>query len=196
MVTTGKSYLDVRQALDDLNISEEMAADIGLTVYKVAMAWPLEREGIRQFAQGLEEIVVVEEKRALIENQLKEQLYNWHPDVRPRVVGKFDEEAREMLPSYNELSPARIAVVIGRRLLKFFDHEGIRRRVEFLTARRTPRRGRPWSSASRSSAPAARTTPPPWCPRAAARWPASAATTWRPGWTAGRRPSPRWAAKA
>ncbi|UEM22228.1 indolepyruvate ferredoxin oxidoreductase family protein [Skermanella mucosa] len=132
VVTTGKSYLDVRQALDDLNISEEMAADIGLTVYKVAMAWPLEREGIRQFAQGLEEIVVVEEKRALIENQLKEQLYNWHPDVRPRVVGKFDEEAREMLPSYNELSPARIAVVIGRRLLKFFDHEGIRRRVEFL----------------------------------------------------------------
>ncbi|WP_158044204.1 indolepyruvate ferredoxin oxidoreductase family protein [Skermanella pratensis] len=132
VVTTGKSYLDVRQALDDLNISEEMAADIGLTVYKVAMAWPLEREGIRQFAQGLEEILVVEEKRALIENQLKEQLYNWHPDVRPRVVGKFDEEVRELLPSYNELSPARIAVVIGRRLLKFFDHEGIRRRVEFL----------------------------------------------------------------
>ena len=132
VVTTGKSYLDVRQALDDLEISEEMAADIGLTVYKVAMTWPLEREGIRRFAQGLEEIVVVEEKRALIENQLKEQLYNWDPDVRPRVIGKFDEEARELLPAYNELSPARIAVTIGRRLLKFFDHEGIRRRVEFL----------------------------------------------------------------
>ena len=132
VVTTGKSYLDVRQALDDLEISEEMAADIGLTVYKVAMTWPLEREGIRRFAQGLEEIVVVEEKRALIENQLKEQLYNWDPDVRPRVVGKFDEDAREMLPAYNELSPARIAVTIGRRLLKFFDHEGIRRRVDFL----------------------------------------------------------------
>ena len=109
-----------------------MAADIGLTVYKVAMTWPLEREGIRRFAQGLEEIVVVEEKRALIENQLKEQLYNWDPDVRPRVIGKFDEEAHELLPAYNELSPARIAVTIGRRLLKFFDHEGIRRRVEFL----------------------------------------------------------------
>src|SRR3954451_14197857 len=132
VVTTGKSYLDVRQALDDLEISEEMAADIGLTVYKVAMTWPLEREGIRRFAQGLEEIVVVEEKRAVIENQLKEQLYNWDPDVRPRVIGKFDEEAHELLPAYTELSPARIAVTIGRRLLKFFDHEGIRRRVEFL----------------------------------------------------------------
>jgi indolepyruvate ferredoxin oxidoreductase len=132
VVTTGKSYLDVRQALDDLEVSEEMAADLGLTVYKVAMTWPLEREGIRRFAQGLEEIVVVEEKRAVIENQLKEQLYNWHPDVRPRVIGKFDEEAHELLPAYNELSPARIAVTIGRRLLKFADHEGIRRRVEFL----------------------------------------------------------------
>ncbi|HSK42001.1 MAG TPA: indolepyruvate ferredoxin oxidoreductase family protein [Arenibaculum sp.] len=132
IVTTGKSYLDVRQALDDLGIGEEMAADLGLTVYKVAMPWPLEREGVRHFAEGLEEIVVVEEKRAVIENQLKEQLYNWHPDVRPRVVGKFDEQAREMLPAYSELSPARIAVEIGRRLLRFVDHEGIRARVEFL----------------------------------------------------------------
>ena len=132
VVTTGKSYLDVRQALDDLGISEEMAADLGLTVYKVAMPWPLEREGVRHFAEGLEEIVVVEEKRAVIENQLKEQLYNWRPEVRPRVVGKFDENTSEMLPSYNELSPARIAVAIGRRLLRFHDHEGIRQRVEFL----------------------------------------------------------------
>ncbi len=132
IVTTGKSYLDVRQALEDLRISEEMAADLGLTVYKVGMPWPLEREGVRHFAEGLEEIVVIEEKRAVIENQLKEQLYNWHSDVRPRVIGKFDEQAGELLPSYNELSPARIAVVIGRRLLRFFEHEGIRARVEFL----------------------------------------------------------------
>jgi indolepyruvate ferredoxin oxidoreductase len=132
IVTTGKSYLDVRQALEDLRISEEMAADLGLTVYKVGMPWPLEREGVRHFAEGLEEILVIEEKRAVIENQLKEQLYNWHSDVRPRVIGKFDEQAGELLPSYNELSPARIAVVIGRRLLRFFEHEGIRARVEFL----------------------------------------------------------------
>ncbi|HXQ66390.1 MAG TPA: indolepyruvate ferredoxin oxidoreductase family protein, partial [Alphaproteobacteria bacterium] len=82
IVTTGKSYLDVRQALDDLGIDEAHAAEIGLSLYKVAMSWPLEREGMRRFAEGLEEILVVEEKRALIENQLKEQLYNWRADVR------------------------------------------------------------------------------------------------------------------
>src|SRR5690606_3243882 len=70
IVTCGKSYLDVRQALDDLGIDEAHAAEIGLTVYKVGMTWPLEREGMRRFAEGLEEILVVEEKRALIENQL------------------------------------------------------------------------------------------------------------------------------
>ena len=82
IVTAGKSYLDVRQALDDLGISSEYAESIGLSIYKVGMTWPLEREGIRKFAEGLEEILVVEEKRALIENQLKEQLYNWRADVR------------------------------------------------------------------------------------------------------------------
>ena len=91
IVTAGKSYLDVRQALDDLGIDEKLAAEIGLAVYKVAMTWPLEREGVRHFAEGLEEILVIEEKRAVIENQLKEQLYNWREDVRPRVIGKFDE---------------------------------------------------------------------------------------------------------
>ncbi|WP_298373758.1 indolepyruvate ferredoxin oxidoreductase family protein [Azospirillum sp.] len=134
VVTTGKSYLDVRQALDELGITEEMAADWGITVYKVGMPWPLERDGVRHFAEGLEEIVVVEEKRAVIENQLKEQLYNWNPDVRPKVVGKFDEAGEWILPSAGELSPAQIAVVIGRRLQRFIDNENLARRIAFLDA--------------------------------------------------------------
>ncbi|BAI72396.1 indolepyruvate ferredoxin oxidoreductase, alpha subunit [Azospirillum sp. B510] len=134
IVTTGKSYLDVRQAFDELGIGEEMAADWGITVYKVGMPWPLERDGVRHFAEGLEEIVVVEEKRAVIENQLKEQLYNWHPDVRPKVVGKFDEQGEWILPSAGELSPAQIAVVIGRRLQRFIDNENLARRIAFLDA--------------------------------------------------------------
>src|SRR3546814_6513897 len=80
------------------------------------MSWPLEREGVRRFAEGQEEILVVEEKRALIENQLKEQLYDWRPDVRPRVVGKFDETGAWILPSAGELPPARIAADIAGRL--------------------------------------------------------------------------------
>jgi len=116
IVTTGKSYLDVRQALDDLGIDEKMAADIGLRVFKVGMPWPLEREAVRHFAEGLEEVLVVEEKRAFIENQLKEQLYNWRADVRPTVVGKFDEKGKWLLPAHGELSPSGIARVIVERL--------------------------------------------------------------------------------
>ena len=58
------------------------------------MPWPLEPEGVRHFAEGLEEILVVEEKRQIVEYQMKEQLYNWRDDVRPRVVGKFDDKRR------------------------------------------------------------------------------------------------------
>ncbi len=135
IVTTGKSYLDVRQALDDLGITEAMAADVGICVYKVAMTWPLEREGMRQFAEGLEEILVVEEKRALIENQLKEQLYNWREDVRPRVLGKFDEDGEWALPSAGELTPAQIARVIAKRLSRWHTSETIERRLAFLEAK-------------------------------------------------------------
>ncbi|HJS33023.1 MAG TPA: indolepyruvate ferredoxin oxidoreductase family protein, partial [Alphaproteobacteria bacterium] len=116
IVTHGKSYLDVRQALDDLGIDEKLAAEIGIRLYKVAMTWPLEREGARHFAEGLQEVLVVEEKRAIIENQFKEQLYNWREDVRPRVVGKFDEKGEWILPSADELTPAQVARVIALRL--------------------------------------------------------------------------------
>ena len=125
IVTAGKSYLDVRQALDDLGITDEMAAEIGLSVYKVGMTWPLGKEGMRHFAEGLEEILVVEEKRAVIENQLKEQLYNWRADVRPQVIGKYDEEGEWILPSVNELTPARIARAIARRIARFHTSESI-----------------------------------------------------------------------
>jgi indolepyruvate ferredoxin oxidoreductase len=139
IVTTGKSYLDVRQALDDLGIDEALAARIGVRVYKVAMPWPLEREGMRHFAEGLEEVLVVEEKRALIENQLKEQLYNWRADVRPRVVGKFDEAGKWILPSAGELTPAMVAKVIAARLAPFYTSDRIRERVAFLEAKaKTP----------------------------------------------------------
>ncbi|MGQ0663974.1 MAG: indolepyruvate ferredoxin oxidoreductase family protein, partial [Pseudomonadota bacterium] len=135
IVTTGKSYLDVRQALDDLGIDERHAAEIGIRLYKVAMSWPLEREGARHFAEGLEEVLVVEEKRAIIENQFKEQLYNWREDVRPRVVGKFDEHGEWILPSAGELTPAEIAKVIARRLARFYTSERIRERLAFLEAK-------------------------------------------------------------
>ncbi|MGK9168798.1 indolepyruvate ferredoxin oxidoreductase family protein [Inquilinus limosus] len=135
IVTTGKSYLDVRQALDDLGIDRELAAQLGICIYKVGMPWPLEPTGVRAFAEGLDELIVVEEKRALIENQLKEQLYNWHADKRPVIVGKFDEKRDWILPSTGELTPAQIAVAIGRRLLKYLDHPSLAERVRYLEER-------------------------------------------------------------
>src|SRR5450631_1736742 len=146
IITSGKSYLDVRQALEDLGITEADAAEIGIRVYKVAMPWPLEPEGVRQFAEGLEEILVVEEKRQIVEYQLKEQLYNWRTDVRPRVVGKFDEKGEWMrphgdwlLPATSELTPAMVARVIAQRMEKMDLHprtmEKVRSRVAFINAK-------------------------------------------------------------
>ncbi|MGO1080583.1 indolepyruvate ferredoxin oxidoreductase family protein [Inquilinus sp. CA228] len=135
IVTTGKSYLDVRQALDDLGIDQALAAQLGICIYKVGMPWPLEPTGVRAFAEGLDELIVVEEKRALIENQLKEQLYNWQADKRPVIVGKFDEKREWILPSTGELTPAQIAVAIGKRLLKYLDHPGLAERVRYLEER-------------------------------------------------------------
>ncbi|MGV6852203.1 MAG: indolepyruvate ferredoxin oxidoreductase family protein [bacterium] len=132
IITTGKSYLDVLQALEYLGIDDKMAADIGIRVYKVAMTWPLEPQGIQTFAKGLDDIIVVEEKRSFMERQLKEQLYNWDQKVRPSVIGKYDEQRNWVLPSVSELTPAMIARVIAKRLDKFFTSEQIRQRLAFL----------------------------------------------------------------
>ncbi len=138
IVTTGKSYLDVLQALEYLGIDSKMAADIGIRVYKVGMTWPLEPIGIREFAEGLEDIIVVEEKRSFIESQMKEYMYNWDTTSqgrRPSIIGKYDESGEWILPSTHELTPARIARVIAKRLARFFQSETIDNRLAFLTAK-------------------------------------------------------------
>ena len=115
VATTGKSYLDVRQAFEDLGIDEAGARRLGVRLYKVAMSFPLEPEGARRFADGLDTIVVVEEKRPLIETQLKDVLYA-APDA-PRIAGKRDEDGRPLFPSAGRLDSNHIAVELGRRLL-------------------------------------------------------------------------------
>jgi indolepyruvate ferredoxin oxidoreductase len=132
IATTGKAYLDVLQALEDLGISREMAADIGIRVYKIGMTWPLERHGITRFAKGLEDIIVVEEKRSFIESQIKEQAYNWPADIRPSIIGKYNEKGDWILPSTGELTPAVVARVIASRLQRFFNSEAIDERLRFL----------------------------------------------------------------
>ena len=115
IVTAGKAYLDLRQALDDLGIDERVAAEIGLCVYKLALTWPIEPEGMIRFAGGLDEIIVVEEKRGFIEDQLTRLFYN-RADAPARIVGKRDETGRPLLPERGELSPGIVAKALAARL--------------------------------------------------------------------------------
>ena len=141
IITAGKSYLDTRQALADLGIDEQVAKEIGIRLYKIGMTWPLESEGVRDFATGLEEILVVEEKRQILEYALKEELYNWEDSVRPRVVGKFDDSGEWsnlhgsghgewLLPATYELSPAQIARAIASRITRYFAGHPVEQRVQ------------------------------------------------------------------
>ena len=142
IIASGKSYLDVLEAMEELGIDEKMASDIGLRVFKVSMPWPLEPDSVREFAQGLDEILVVEEKRQIVEYQLKEQLYNWRDDVRPRVIGKFDEKGEWVHPrgewllsSKADFSIAQVARVIAQRIARFHTSDLIKARLAFLEAK-------------------------------------------------------------
>ena len=140
IMTAGKAYLDVRQALTDLGLDEATCTQIGIRLYKVGCVWPLEAHGAREFAAGLQEILVVEEKRQIMEYALKEELYNWRDDVRPKVYGKFDAkdnaggewsipQGHWLLPAHYELSPAIIARAIATRLEQFDLPQEVRTRI-------------------------------------------------------------------
>ncbi|MNQ45646.1 indolepyruvate ferredoxin oxidoreductase [compost metagenome] len=150
IMTSGKAYLDTRQALSDLGLSEDACRRIGLRLFKVGMVWPLESTGTQQFAEGLDEILVVEEKRQVLEYQLKEELFSWIGSGKkiPRVVGKFDDkdggewsvpQGNWLLPAHYEFSPAMVAKAIAARLLRFELPDdvraGIEARLAFIRAR-------------------------------------------------------------
>jgi len=145
LIASGKAYNDMRQALVDLGLDDDVCRQLGIRVHKVNVVWPLEATITREFARGLQEILVVEEKRQVIEYQIKEELYNWRSDVRPNVLGKFDEgegdtsggEWSQPNPSQNwllrakaDLTPALIAKAIAKRLKKLGMPEHIVARME------------------------------------------------------------------
>ncbi len=130
IVSSGKSYLDTRQALDELGIDEVRGAALGIRLYKVAMPWPLEPQGLKAFATGLDFIVVVEEKRSLIETQMREILYG--AANAPAIVGKYDEHGKWLFPSKGALEPTQIALGIGERVLRFADDATLKERLAHL----------------------------------------------------------------
>jgi indolepyruvate ferredoxin oxidoreductase len=140
IVASGKAYLDTRQALLDLGLDEATCRQIGIRLFKCAMVWPLEARTIGEFAEGLTEILVIEEKRQVIEYQLKEELFQWIGSDRriPRVIGKFDEkdggewavpQGNWILPAHNEFSPAIVAKAIGARIGKLDLPADVRARI-------------------------------------------------------------------
>ena len=132
MIASGKAYNDTRQALMDLGLDDATCQQLGIRLHKVGVVWPLEAQLTREFATGLQEILVVEEKSQVIEYQLKEELYNWRADVRPNIVGKFGDadqhgggewsmpnpSANTLLRANADLSPALIAKAIAERVKK------------------------------------------------------------------------------
>ncbi|WP_260854683.1 indolepyruvate ferredoxin oxidoreductase family protein [Paraburkholderia sp. BCC1884] len=142
IVASGKSYTDVLEALEELGIDEHVADEIGLRVMKVAMPWPLEPEGMQKFADGLKEILVIEEKRQIVEYQLKEQLYALPDDQRPRIVGKFDNagewcsaRGQWRLPAKADFSVAQIARVIADWVSGFYSSPTIVERMAMIDER-------------------------------------------------------------
>jgi indolepyruvate ferredoxin oxidoreductase len=132
IITAGKSYGDVRQALIDLGITDEVAEQIGLRVYKVGMTWPIEPQGLRHAVEGLEEVLIVEEKREFIEYQLKQYVYNWEEGRRPPViVGKYDEKGAHLLPLENDHTVGMVTHVIAQRLNRFYHNEKVEEALKF-----------------------------------------------------------------
>jgi indolepyruvate ferredoxin oxidoreductase len=169
IMASGKAYNDTRQAMRDLGLDEATCRRLGLRLHKVGVVWPLEAQTTREFATGLQEILVIEEKRQVIEYQLKEELYNWRADVRPHVLGKFDDvpgdysggewsvpnpSAHTLLRASADLTPALIAKAIAARLKRLGVDEATAARMDAHLAILAAR-----ESALASAPPAAERTP-------------------------------------
>ncbi len=133
VITVGKSYLDVRQALDELGLDEVRCNNLGLRIYKVGCPYPIGRADMLEFGEGLDLIIVVEEKRSLIEIQVREELYG--TAFQPVCIGKRDEQGNWLFPIKGALDPNEIAICIGERLQKFTPSEEIAARVASLKER-------------------------------------------------------------
>ena len=138
IVTTGKAHLDLMEALRLLGIDHTEARRIGIDVYKVGMVWPLEHDGALEFVKNKREVLVIEEKRGIIESQFKEYFYDW-PGRKPELmVGKYDEKEQSLVPWVGELSPVEIAGIVARRLDKGFRGLNLAERADRLLNERAP----------------------------------------------------------
>ncbi len=133
-VTTGKGHLDLMEALRLLGLDEVTCRRLGIDIYKVGMVWPLARPEALRFMGGKDEVLVVEEKRGIIESQLKEYFYDW-PGTKPKMmVGKYDSEGEPLIPWTVELSPLMLVPIVPARLDGFFPAESLPAKAAALLA--------------------------------------------------------------
>ncbi|GGE52951.1 MFS transporter [Agaricicola taiwanensis] len=130
IAAVGKSYLDLRQALDDLGIDEVAANNLGLRIWKIGCPWPMQTKALYDFARDLDLVMVIEEKRSLIEVQVREELYR--RPTQPVVIGKKDEEGHWLFPVKGALDPNDVAIALGERILRYHDSEELRGRLHHL----------------------------------------------------------------
>jgi len=133
IVTTGKAHLDLMEALRLLGLDAAACRRLGIDIYKVGMVWPLPRRDALGFVRGKQEVLVVEEKRGIIESQLKEYFYDWPGDKPDRMVGKNDENLKRLVPWTGELSPLQLVPIVAERLARIFPGEDLLGRARSLT---------------------------------------------------------------
>lgn len=133
IVTTGKGHLDLMEALSLLGLDEEKCRALGIDIYKVGMVWPLARRDALAFVRGKKEVLVVEEKRGIIESQFKEYFYDWPGDKPEKMVGKHSAANEPLVPWTGELSPLKLVPIIAERLNAFFPDENLPDKARALT---------------------------------------------------------------
>jgi len=138
IVTTGKGHLDLMEALRLLGIDAREAKRLGVDVYKVGMVWPLEHDGALEFVRGKDEVLVIEEKRGIIESQFKEYFYDYPGHKPERMVGKYDELERRLVPWVGELAPIQLAGIVAGRLDAQFPGLDLTARAARLSADAAP----------------------------------------------------------
>ena len=132
-VTTGKGHLDLMEALRLLGLDEDACRRLGIDIYKVGMVWPLARRNALRFVNGKKEVLVVEEKRGIIESQFKEYFYDWPGNKPEKMVGKYDSHGEPLIPWTGELSPLHLVPIVAARLHAFFPEEGLPAKAKALT---------------------------------------------------------------
>lgn len=127
IVAAGKTYYDMRQALNEMGLNDDELRRLGIRILKIGMLYPIDNDIIHEFADGLQEIFVIEEKRSFVEMFIREILYN--RTERPTVVGKLDEKGNMLVPAYGELDPDTLVAVIAKRFAGKIDSPEIENRL-------------------------------------------------------------------